>query len=346
MTWMIYGANGYTGELIAEEALRRGHKPVLAGRNELAIGRLAKKLDLPVRTFGLDDSTELHRGLQGVEAVVHSAGPFVHTSRPMVDACVRTGTHYLDITGEIAVFESVLSRDEEAKRAGVALIPGAGFDVVPSDCLASILAHEMPDATHLELAFIGQGGGVSRGTLRTMIEGIHLGGAVRVDGKIKHVPTAWHSKDIAFSCGVRHAMTIPWGDVSTAWHSTKIPNVRVYSGSPPKTVKRMRMLRPLFPILKLKPLRRLVQRFAGGKEGPDEAMREKGRMYLWGQVSKPDVTPVTMTMETPEGYKLTALTSVRSIERVLSGIEPGAWTPSRAFGAEFIKEFEGVVVGR
>ncbi len=344
MTWMIYGANGYTGELIAREAMARGHAPVLAGRNAQAIGRLATELGLPSRLFDLDDDAALDRGLEGINLVVHSAGPFIHTSRPMVSACLRTGTHYLDITGEIAVFEAVMARNDEAKHAGVALVPGVGFDVVPSDCLAAMLAAKMPDATHLELAFIGKGGGVSRGTLRTMIEGLHLGGAIRVDGKIRPVPTAWDARDIPFSCGVRHAMTIPWGDVSTAWHSTGIPNIRVYSGTPRSVVKRMRMLRPLFPLLGVKPLRRFLQALAGRKQGPDESMRERGRMYLWGQVSKNDGEPLTMTMETPEGYRLTALTTVRSVERILTGIEPGAWTPSKAFGAEFVMEIEGVVM--
>lgn len=345
MSWMIYGANGYTGELIAREAVARGHKPVLAGRNESALLRLADALGTEIRVFGLEDAAALDRGLDGIDAVVHAAGPFVHTSGPMVDACLRTKTHYLDVTGEIAVFEAVMRRQEDARAAGVALVPGVGFDVVPSDCLAAMLSRKLPDATHLELAFMGKGGTASRGTLKTMIEGMPHGGAIRRDGRITKVPTAWDAKEIPFSCGARYAMTIPWGDVSTAYHSTGIPNIRVYSGAPRKAVKRMRMMRPFFSLLKIGVLRRLFQSFAERKEGPDAAMRERARMYLWGQVSAPGVEPVSMTMETPEGYALTAMTAVRSLERVLSGIGPGAWTPSNAFGAEFVTEFEGVVVG-
>lgn len=345
MAWMIYGANGYTGELIAREAVTRGHRPLLAGRSHAAVGRLAEELSLEARVFGLDDPASVDHALDGIEAVVHAAGPFVFTSRPMVDACIRTATHYLDVTGEIAVFEAVLRRGDDAKRAGVALLPGTGFDVVPSDCLAAMLAAKMPGATHLELAFTGKGGAMSRGTLKTMIEGLPHGGAIRKDGRITKVPAAWDAKDIPFTCGVRHAVTIPWGDVSTAWHSTGIPNIRVYTGTPRSTVRQMRIARPFLPILRLTPLRRMLQALAETKEGPDEAMRRSARMYLWAQVSKDGGEPRSMTMETPEGYALTAMTAVRSVERVLSGIEPGAWTPSKAFGAEFIREFEGVVVG-
>src|SRR3954467_15798150 len=158
MTWMIYGANGYTGELVAREAVRKGLSPILAGRNAEAVGRLARELGLQSRAFSLDDPQGTAAELQGVEAVLHCAGPFVHTSAPMVDACLATGAHYLDITGEIAVFESILARGEEARKATVALLPGVGFDVVPSDCLAARLAAALPDATDLVLAFDTAGG--------------------------------------------------------------------------------------------------------------------------------------------------------------------------------------------
>lgn len=337
--WLIYGANGYTGQLVAREALRRGHTPILAARSPSALDALTRELSLPARIFPLDDSDAIARSLEGAAAVVHCAGPFVHTARPMVDACLRAGVHYLDITGEIAVFDAILGRDDEAKRAGIALLPGVGFDVVPSDCLAATLAAAMPDATELELAFYSKGGGLSRGTLRTMIEGIHEGGAIRENGRIVKVPAAWRSKDIAFDCGFRHAMTIPWGDVSTAWHSTGIPNISVYVATAPRTVARMRRMRPLLPIFAFTPLRRLLQGVASRKQGPDALARQSASVHLWGQVSKPGAEPVTMTMRTVEGYRFTAESAVASVERILAGaVAPGAWTPSRAFGAGFAFE--------
>ncbi|MGK2859322.1 MAG: saccharopine dehydrogenase family protein [Thermoanaerobaculia bacterium] len=343
--WMIYGANGYTGQLIAREAVKRGHKPILAARSASALEPLARELSLTASVFALDDPARLDRALAGVDVVVHCAGPFVHTSAPMVDACLRTKTHYLDITGEIAVFEAIHRRGAEATAAGVALIPGVGFDVVPSDCLAALLAERMPDATELELAFYTKGGGLSRGTLRTMIEGIHEGGAIRRDGRIVRVPTAWKSKDITFDCGSRHAMTIPWGDVSTAWHSTGIPNISVYVATPPRSVARMRRMRPLLPIFGFTPFRRLLQLTASGKQGPDTLARERASVHLWGQVSKPGAEPVTMTMRTVEGYRFTAEAAVASVERVVAGsLKEGAWTPSRAFGSDFAQAI-GATVG-
>lgn len=348
MTWMIYGANGYTGDLAAREAVKKGLSPILAGRNAEALGKLGRELGLPVRTFPLDDPQAAAAELYGVKAVLHCAGPFVHTSAPMVNACLATGTHYLDITGEIVVFETVLARGEEARKAGVALLPGVGFDVVPSDCLAARLAAALPDATELELAFYTEGGSVSRGTMKTMIESLPHAGAIRRNGRIVPVPVAFDAREIDFGgkAGKRWAMTIPWGDVSTAYHSTGIPNIRVYSGTPPATIRKMKRLAPLLPLAGWKPVKRFAQRWVERKvTGPSEHARQTARVYLWGQARNADRSVVSR-LETPEGYQFTAISAVAAMERVLQGtVQPGAWTPSRAFGADFVAALPGVVVG-
>ncbi|MES1210757.1 MAG: saccharopine dehydrogenase NADP-binding domain-containing protein, partial [Acidobacteriota bacterium] len=278
--WMIYGATGYTGELAAREAVARGERPVLAGRNAEAVRILARELELDHRSFGLDDSAapgELLRGIEGMTAVLHCAGPFVRTSRAMVLACLAARAHYLDITGEIAVFEKVLARGEEARQSGVALLPGVGFDVVPSDCLAARLAEALPDATELVLSFASDRASVSRGTMKTMIESLPHAGAIRRDGKIVPVPVAWDAREIDFGgrLGKRWAMTIPWGDVSTAWHSTGIPNIRVYTGTPPKQIRRMRRLAPFLPLAGWPPLKRFLQRRVDRRApGPSEEVRQ------------------------------------------------------------------------
>lgn len=169
--WLLYGAYGFTGRLIAREAVERGHRPVLAGRDADETAALADALSLEHGVFGLDEEGALREALAGVDAVVHAAGPFSRTWRPMVEACLATGTHYLDITGEVEVFEALHALDGRASDAGVALLPGVGMDVVPSDCLAARLAERLPDATHLELA-LHSTGGPSRGTARTQVEAL------------------------------------------------------------------------------------------------------------------------------------------------------------------------------
>lgn len=340
MAWLIYGANGYTGELIAREAVRRGERPILAGRDAAKIEALARELGCPSRVFALDAID-----LTGVSLVLHCAGPFVLTSRPMVDACLAAGAHYLDITGEIVVFESIFARHDEAVARGVSLLPGVGFDVVPTDCLAAMLADRLPGATSLSLAFYMKGGAISRGTARTMLESIGEGGAIRRDGKIVRVPAAYDSRTIAFSCGERTAMTIPWGDVATAFRTTGIPNIRVYTAAHSKTIARLRRFRFALPLIGLKPVRRTLQRFATPKSGPDARARTTARAYVWGEVTNGRDT-ISMTMSTAEGYAFTIVSAVNAVERVLAEKpSAGAFTPSRRFGADFVMTVPGVVFG-
>lgn len=348
-SWMIYGANGYTGELIAREAASRHLEPVLAGRNREAVEALARELSLPSRVFSLEDRDEAAKALEGMAAVLHCAGPFVLTSAPMVAACLASGAHYLDITGEIQVFEAVLAQGEAARRAGVALLPGVGFDVVPSDCLAARLAAALPDATELALAFTADGGSWSRGTLKTMIEGMPYAGAVRRNGRIVPVPVAYDVREVHFGgrLGRRSTMTIPWGDVSTAFHSTGIPDIRVYTGVPPSQIRRLRRMSVLLPLAGWKPLKRLLQKWVERTiTGPSAEARETARTFLWGEAKDAAGRTVTGTVETPEAYRFTAVSAVECVRRVLEGKVPaGAWTPSRAFGKDFAGELPGVVVG-
>lgn len=218
MAFLLYGSYGYTGELILEEALSRGLKPILAGRDSAKVAAQADALELEHRTFELSDSAALEAALKDVPVVLHAAGPFSQTWTPMVEACLKTGTHYLDITGEIAVFEQIAKRDNAAKAAGVMLLPGTGFDVVPSDYLAAHLKGLLPDATQLRLAFQGLGK-VSRGTRRTALESFGTGGAVRHGGEIGRVPAAYKTRDIDFGLGPVTAVTIPWGDVAPGFQT-------------------------------------------------------------------------------------------------------------------------------
>lgn len=340
--FLLYGANGYTGELIAEECARRKIDVVLAGRRESAIRPLAERLSLSHRVFPLDDGAQVAREIRDFAAVLLAAGPFSKTSEPVVDACIRTGVHYLDITGEIAVFEAVHARDAEARSSGSVLIPGVGFDVVPTDCLAARLAEELPGATRLLLAFRGIGT-ASRGTTKTAIEGAAKGGAIRRDGRIVRVPTAWRRRTIPFHDKPRVAMTVPWGDVSTAYYSTRIPNIEVYMAVPPRMITAARLSRPLAPLLGAAPVQRFLQRRVDARApGPTEAERRSGRSEVWGRVEAADGRHVEGTLTTPEGYDFTVQAAIECTVRVARGeAEPGALTPSMAFGWQLVTRLPG-----
>ena len=341
-SWLLYGAYGYTGRLIADEAVARGETPVLAGRREGPLRELGERLDLPWRVFPLDEADRLDRGLEGIDAVLLAAGPFSGTSRPVVEACLRNRVHYLDITGEIPVFEAIFARDSEARDRGVTLLPGVGFDVVPTDCLAATLAEALPGAARLELAFASLGGGPSRGTARTMVEGLGRGGAIREGGEIRSVPIAWRTREIPFSDRRRTAVTIPWGDVATAYRSTSIPNIVVYMAAPPRLIRGLRLGRPLAKALRAGPVRELAKAVVDRTvSGPDEDERRTGRSHLWGRVEHADGRRLEGTAVTPGGYPLTAVASVEAVRRVRELGLAGSLTPSLAFGPDFLASLPG-----
>ena len=341
--FLLYGANGYTGKLIAQMAAERGLRPILAGRDRGTIEPLARELNFEYRIFSLDDSAQMDAALMEVAAVLHCAGPFSRTSRPMADGCLRTKTHYLDITGEAVVIETLAARDREAKGAGVMLLPCVGFDVVPSDCLAAHLKRRLPEATHLALAIQGMGR-ISRGTATTMVENINRGGLIRRDGKLTPVPAAWKTREIDFGRGAVEATTIPWGDVASAFYSTGIPNIEVYAAIPRKVRRMMKLSRYFRWLLGAAPVQRfLKKRIQKGPPGPSERERERGASFVWGEVKDDSGNTSVSRLRGPEGYKLTALTALQIIQHVVNGnFSAGFQTPSKAYGADLILEIEGV----
>jgi short subunit dehydrogenase-like uncharacterized protein len=342
MTWLIYGANGYTGELTAREAVRRGLKPVLAGRSQPAVEKLAHELGLEWRAFPLDDAAAVRFGLRGVRVVLHCAGPFSATAAPMIDACVQAGAHYLDITGEIAVFELAQQRAAEAQAAGIVVCPGVGFDVVPTDCIALALKEALPTATHLALGFDGKSS-FSRGTGRTMVEGLKQGGAARVAGRIVTVPLGWKDRRIDFGAGEKLAMTIPWGDVSTAYHTTGIPNVEVYIPMSPGRLAQLRRLEHVRPLLGLGPVQRFLKsRVDRQPPGPDAAQRERTPTYVWGEARDAAGAVRTARIVVANGYTVTVHASLGIVERLLAGPAPaGASTPARLMGRGYVETLPG-----
>ena len=347
--WLIYGANGYTGELIAREAAQRGLTPILAGRKRAVIEALAVELGLESRIFGLDDPKVIAASLNDCAVVLHCAGPFSRTAKPMIEACLLTHTHYLDITGEIAVFEMAASYDAVAQLANVMLLPGVGFDVVPTDCVAAQLKAQLPTATHLTLALRGLGP-MSRGTTLTGLEGMSTGGTVRRDGKLIPVPTAWKTRYIDFGNGrgPTATVTIPWGDVSTAYYTTGIPNIEVYLAFKKWSRRFIKLSRYFHWLLGSAP----VQSYFRSQvklmpRGATPEQRARSTSYVWGEVRDDGGRAVTLRIATPDGYTLTVLTALTIVEQALSGPQGGHHpigfqTPAKAYGSDLIFTLPGV----
>jgi len=338
---LIYGSYGYTGELIAEAAVERGITPILAGRTERKLARQADELNCPTRPLDLE-TDDVSAALADVDVVLNCAGPFVNTYEPLVEACIESSTHYLDITGEIDVFQGVATHDEAARDAGVMLMSGVGFDVVPTDCLAAYLANRLPDATHLALGFDALSS-VSAGTAKTAIEFMADGGVVRRNGLLEQVPPAHKTRRIDFGRGKRTAATIPWGDLVTAYHTTAVPNIEVYAAMPEPVIWSMRGSRLFAPVLGCGPVKSTLQGLVDAAvDGPSERQRQRGRSYLWGEATNEDGDRVVSRLETPETYALTVETALATATRALDGDAPAGYqTPAGAYGADLVLDVDG-----
>lgn len=344
--WLLYGANGYTGELIAREAVRRGMHPVLAGRSPAKIEKLAAELNCHHAVFDLDDHTTMVQSLQGIAAVLHCAGPFSHTARSMMQACLATHVHYLDITGEIEVFELAHSVHEKAVRAGIVLCPGVGFDVVPTDCIALKLKQAMPDATHLALGFDGAAG-LSKGTAKTAIESFGAGTRVRRDGKIVSVPLASQTRRIDFGRGERNAVGVTWGDISTAYYTTGIPNIDVFVAASPKTASSMRRGNLLRPLLRQRWLQGVLK-FAVQRrlQPPTQAERDNNPTYVWGEARNVAGKVLTARLRTLNGYALTVTASLGIMAEILTrSHSSGFTTPAKLMGADYVASLASASTG-
>jgi short subunit dehydrogenase-like uncharacterized protein len=339
---MLYGASGYTGRLIAEEAVRRGHRPVLAGRSREKLAPLAGQLGLDLALVGLDDIRGLVASLEGLPLVLHAAGPFVRTSEPMVQACLAAGAHYLDITGEIPVFENSFQHDAEARSRGITLMSGVGFDVVPTDCLARYVAERVPGAHELDIAIaaIGQ---ASAGTAKSALEQLPSGGRVRRGGALQPWPMGKGLRRVRFSDVERTVAPIPWGDLVTAWHTTGIPNITTYMALPRGAGHVLRVTYPLLKrMMAVDAVRHGAERLIESRvHGPDATARSENRSHLWAEARAADGRRAQAWLDLPEGYAFTAVSAVRAVEEVLAQKPLGAQTPARAFGADFVLSIPG-----
>jgi short subunit dehydrogenase-like uncharacterized protein len=261
----------------------------------------------------------------------------------MIEACLRKKVHYLDITGEIAIFESCAARDAEAKKAGVMLMPGTGFDVVPTDCLAAHLKQRLPGAIRLALGFQALSR-TSRGTATTMVENVDKGGMVRRGGKLTPVPQGYRTRTIDFGRGPRKAVTFPWGDVATAWYSTKIPDIEVYVAVPTAMRVGMKVMPLVAPLLASAPMQKFLKaRLQAGSPGPNAEERARGKSLVWGEAEDDAGGRMVARLSTPESYSLTAESALTIARRVdAGGANPGYKTPSLAFGPDFVLELTGV----
>jgi short subunit dehydrogenase-like uncharacterized protein len=308
-SWMLYGANGYTGSLIAQHAVDAGHQPVLAGRNGPEVSALARRLGLPHRVVDSDDAAALQEALFDVELLLNAAGPFLHTAVPLSEACLSVGVHYLDISNELQVFRALYGLNDRAQRAEVCIMPGVGFGVVATNCLARYVSEAVGGAEHLEVGTRIASAQPGPGAAATMRENLPYGGWVRRGGHLVTQELFTDVTTIEFPDGPCEAMPVPTGDLEAAFHATGASNVTAYAVSPP---------------------------------APDPSATEAviagaliQRSFGWARATSADGSTATALLQTGDSYSFTPAASIRSVEEILEGSHAGALSPASGFGADF-----------
>ncbi len=342
-TVVIYGATGYTGRLLIPEATSRGLHPLLSGRDPAALAALAGEHDLASLPASVTDSASLDAAFAGAKVVLNAAGPFSRTAGPVVDACMRAGAHYLDITGELRVVESLAARHAEAKWRGVMLMPAVGFDVVPTDCLAAHVARRLPTARRLAMA-VTQPGVLSSGSIKTLLDSIDVG-LVRRNGTLTPQPIASIERQFDFGWGETTCTNVSFADTATAYYTTGIPHVTTFVEAPP-------LVRTLLT---------LSRTFAGAMRAPvwQDVLESWSRMlpsntnlahtradttmYAVAEAEDDEGGRARARLQTPEAYTLTAAAATAILARVFDGdFEPGFQTPARVYGPDFVLSLPNV----
>jgi short subunit dehydrogenase-like uncharacterized protein len=311
-SWMLYGASGYTGALIARHAHERGHRPLLAGRSTAGITALADQLDLPHRVLTLDDPAALSAALDGVDLVLNAAGPFLHTAAPLAEACLAAGAHYLDIGNELQVFLALYDLDQRAQRAGVAVIPGTGFGVVATNCLARYLSGAVGGAQTLDVAARAATARPGPGIAASVRENLPYGGWTRRAGHLHSQPLGSGMTTIALPDGPCHVMPFPTGDLEAAFQATGAPDITAYSPVPANPA-------------------------AADPRTPTDDYRSFG----WARATGPDGAVAEAVLQAGESYAFTAAASIRAVEETLDRSPRGALSPATAFGVDFTLTIPG-----
>jgi short subunit dehydrogenase-like uncharacterized protein len=316
--------------------------PVLAGRSRAKIAALAGELKLPSKAFRLEGPAETVQALRGVRLVLNCAGPFSKTANAMMRACIAAKAHYLDIAGEIDVLEGAHRFDAEAKAAAVVLCPGAGFDVVPTDCIALMLKKALPEATELALGFEVSGRQMSAGTAKTFVESLGKSGKIRRAGRLVDCPLGRGLRRIDFGRGAKLAMPIPWGDVASAFYTTGIPNITVFTPISPLSLAIVRVAVAFKPVLQSPRLQDWLIKKIEHVRGPDVSTRNANPSWVWGEAKDAHGRSQAIRIVTLNGYSLTVFSSLALAQHLMSNAcPPGCWTPAGLLGENFILSLPG-----
>jgi short subunit dehydrogenase-like uncharacterized protein len=336
---LLYGATGFTARLITEVLVQTGHRPILCARNGPELQRVAEHFGLECRAVGLDDEEALLRAFENSEVVLNAAGPFVQTAGPVLRACLGVGAHYLDISGEVLALDELSHHHERARRAGIMILPGIGFDVVPSDCLCAHVAARAGRVSTLRIAISGLEL-LSPGSAKTISAELGQPTRVRYGGYLRELTPGTLNRTFDFGRGGRPCTAVTWGDLVTAHYTTGADNIETYFELTPAIASVVQANRYLGWLYRTPAVRAGIERSASWWSSPPSPEQRASRRAAIVVEAEHDGGRVASRLTTPEAYTLTAVTATAIAGRVLGGtVEPGFQSPARLLGADFIMNF-------
>jgi short subunit dehydrogenase-like uncharacterized protein len=313
-TLMIYGATGYTGRMAAEHAKAAGTPLALAGRNEATVARFASELGVEYRVFTLDDAVAIDQGLAGMSVIVNCAGPFMRTADALMRASIRNGVHYLDTAAELDSYRLAEVLDDDAKAAGVMLLPGSGGSVA---MLGSLAGHAVRRATNPRKIRIALhiAGGMSRGSVASATENLAAETFQRVDGRLVS-KAAGDIQQFDFGKGAVDCFPVTLPDLITIWRATGVPDIETF----------VHVAGDSFPKGDLAAL----------PDGPSKQERLANRYQAVVEVTDSEGHMTRSLLDAVNGYTFTAMAVAEAGRRVLAGeARPGFQTPAGLFGNGF-----------
>lgn len=334
---LLYGSTGYTGRLVARRLAGAGVDVVLSGRDAEGVRAIAEPLGLTWTAFDLDDAEAAQRALAGADVVLHAAGPYEKTAAPMIAACLRAATHYLDLSGEWPTFVDAMAGDIQAREAGIMVLPGVGLTIVATDCLLALAVQAQPDAVKLRIG-ISKAQVISRGSVATAATLLSPDVIIRRNGELTSVPAGRLTHAFDFGEGLREAVAMSWADVVTGGFTTGVGDIEVYSEMDwPQRVS-YRASSMAMAITGARPWRALGGVLAAAwPEAPSEENRRRAEFVMVAEAVDPWRRVSRVRLRTLDGYTVSEFTAAAAVQRVLAGDwSPGFQTPARVFGAGFI----------
>jgi short subunit dehydrogenase-like uncharacterized protein len=334
---LLYGATGYTGRLTAERMAAAGLDVVLAGRDPDKLEPLAARLGLPWRAAALGDPQGLDEALRDVGVALHAAGPFLETGAPMMAACLRTGTHYLDLAGEWPVFAEAMALSADAASAGVMLMPGVGLTIAATDCLMALAVARAPGTVKLRVG-VSTPQVISRGTVESACALLDPDVLVRRGGRLTPVPAGRLAQAFDFGEGLASATAFSWADIVTGEFTTGVADIEMFSQIDwPQRVSYL-TAGAAMAWTGAAPWRTTMRAAAALWPGsPSARARQRAGFVMVCEALDPWRRPTRLRLRTIDGYTLSAITGQAAVERVIAGAwRPGFETPGRMFGGDFI----------